>query len=129
MASRALKTARECIHAQQHKETYIVKQPQPAKRRINQRRQETKISDLILCFTDAAWDKASNQAGLSWTFRDHATSMDHQGLLASDHVSSALMAEVLTIICDLLLIAVFRSLQHANFSYSCSVHSKMIVVS
>ena len=92
--TKALKTAREWAQAQ---EGLTKQHQQPITKLIPHRRQELDISDLTVCFTDAAWDKASNKAGLAWTFNQQATSMTHEGSKVSDHVSSALMAEALAI--------------------------------
>lgn len=54
-------------------------------------------SSTTVCFTDAAWNKATNEAGLAWIFTTRSGQEISRGCLYQEHVSSALMADSLAI--------------------------------
>ncbi|KAF2535389.1 hypothetical protein F2Q68_00020817 [Brassica cretica] len=54
-------------------------------------------SSTTVCFTDAAWNKATNEAGLAWIFTTRSGQEISRGCLYQEHVSPALMAESLAI--------------------------------
>ncbi|KAG2306562.1 hypothetical protein Bca52824_026310 [Brassica carinata] len=62
-------------------------------------------SPTICCNTDAAWQSTSERAGLAWIFTDQEGHELNWGSLAQDHISSACMAEAITIRSALLHIA------------------------
>ena len=49
----------------------------------------------IICYSDAAWNKDSGEAGLAWIFTKHTGEEINRGCRHHYHVSSALMAEAL----------------------------------
>ncbi|CAG7886608.1 unnamed protein product, partial [Brassica rapa] len=50
-----------------------------------------------ICRSDAAWDKASNKAGLAWIISGADNNIKKQGSTHQEHVSSPLVAEALAL--------------------------------
>ncbi|XP_013751380.1 uncharacterized protein LOC125595980 [Brassica napus] len=96
-AIRGIKLAREWIQAEPAPHASSVR----ARRGITNRpRLETthrSSTDITSCKTDAAWDKKTNTAGISWIIEDLPRSIDLRGVMVQQNVSSPLVAEALAV--------------------------------
>ncbi|KAG2302260.1 hypothetical protein Bca52824_030911 [Brassica carinata] len=86
---KAIKSAQEWTQAQPQTRT-LAAAPRTTIRPLSH-------PSLVTCFTDAAWNATTNQAGCGWYFIDNETNSMLQGTKAMDYVSSPLMAEAMAI--------------------------------
>ena len=93
MATRAIRSAQEWGLAQGLKDQI----PKRAENQPNLNQHQPERNTIMVCKSDAAWDKGSNKAGLAWILTDASGIYKHRAATTQDFVSSPLIAEALVL--------------------------------
>lgn len=93
IATKALQSAREWCKAQSQALT--------TKKTLPVTKHQTQLSNrdprVVICNTDAAFDKSRKRGGLAWIFTDLTRSTINQGSLTQELVAFPLVAEALAV--------------------------------
>ncbi|KAL0690146.1 hypothetical protein Bca4012_089824 [Brassica carinata] len=92
-ATRAIRSAQEWGLAQGLKDQI----PKRAENQPNLNQHQPERNTIMVCKSDAAWDKGSNKAGLAWILTDASGICKHRGATTQDFVSRPLIAEALAL--------------------------------
>ncbi|KAF3575952.1 hypothetical protein DY000_02034593 [Brassica cretica] len=92
-ATRAIRSSQEWGLAQGLKDQI----PKRAENQPNLNQNQPERNTIMVCKSDAAWDKGSNKAWLAWILIDASGICKHRGATTQDFVSSPLIAKALAL--------------------------------